>query len=118
MRRELFGERHESGIEKQHAVRRVIDDVADLVLEQPRIDGVANRADAGDPVIELEMPISVPGERRDAVADAHAEPLERLAEPFGTRFEIAIGVAMQPVLGRAGDDLGRATILGGVPDQR
>jgi len=118
MRREFLGQRQKPRIEKQHPVGGVIDDIADLLLEQPRVDGVADRADPGNAVVELEVPISVPGERRDAIADAHAELLECLAELFRAGFEITIGVAVQPVLGRAGDDLGRPTILGGVADQR
>ena len=55
------------------AILGVVDDVGDLVGEQARIDGVTDRADAGDAVVQLEMAVVVPGERRDALALADAE---------------------------------------------
>ena len=45
----------------------MIYDVNDLVIEQSGIDRVADRTDARDAVIELEMTIGVPGESADPV---------------------------------------------------
>ena len=91
---ELFEQRHEGQIGEQQPVLGVIDDPDDLVGKQPRIDGVVDGADAEDAVPGLEMAPGIPGERRDAVAEADAVPLEALRH-----FE------------RAAPDLG---IIGGV----
>ena len=73
MRRQLLHQRQEHRIDEQPGVLGVVDDEGDLLREQARIDGVADRADAGDAVVELEMAVVVPGERRDAIADADVE---------------------------------------------
>src|SRR5690242_4372480 len=61
MRREPLDQWSEARIEKQQPVRGVIDYVDDLVVEQPRVDRMADRADARDRVIEFEMAKCVPG---------------------------------------------------------
>ena len=69
-------------IEEDRAVFGVIDDEDDLIVEEARVDDVADRAHAGDGVIEFEMPVIVPGERRDAIALRDAEPRQRVGELF------------------------------------
>src|SRR5215204_309387 len=59
----------------------MIDDPADLLREQARIDGMVDRSNADDAVPAFQMPPSVPGERRDAVSQPDAvavEPLRKL----------------------------------------
>ena len=72
----------------------MVDDVGDLLVEQPRVDGVADRAHAGDGVVELEVAIAVPGQRADPVAWRDAQPLEHPGEPAGTPLRLAVGVAV------------------------
>src|SRR5262249_10506239 len=53
--------------------------------KEARIDGVADRADAGDGVVELEMAITVPGECRHPVAGFDAKPnqgVRQLPDPL------------------------------------
>ena len=78
---ELFQQRHEGQVDEHHAVFGVIDDPADLLGEQPRIDGVVDRADAEDAVPGFQMPPGVPGERRDAVAELDAVAAPAAAPP-------------------------------------
>jgi hypothetical protein len=70
---ELLDERHEGDVEEEQPVLGVIDDIADLLDEEPRVDRVADGADTGDAVVELVVPVGVPGEGRDAVAELDAE---------------------------------------------
>ena len=75
---DLFQDRHEGDVGHHHAVLRMIDDPGDLVGEQPRIDGVADRADSHDAVPGFEMAPGVPGDGGDAVAELDAVAIEPL----------------------------------------
>jgi hypothetical protein len=112
----LFQRRHEGQVDEHHAVLRMIDDPADLILEQPRIDGVVDRADAEDAVPALEMPRRVPGHRRHAVAELDAVLLQPLGHPQRALADFGvIGLNDRP-FDRARDDLALAVIFGGVVD--
>ena len=52
-------------VEAEHAVFGMVDDVGDLAWDQPRIDRMPYRAKTGDAVFDFEMPVVVPGQRRD-----------------------------------------------------
>ncbi len=106
----LLGHGDEGEIEEEQLILGVIDDVAQLVVEEARVDGVADRAHPRDAEIELEVPVGVPGQRRDAIAEADAVALQRLGEAFGARFEIGVAIAMNAALDGARDDLGVAVI--------
>src|SRR5215470_15396454 len=64
------------------------------------------------------MAIPVPGERRHALARSHAKTLERAGELARTAMGVAVGIAMDRPLDRAGDDLLVAVVTIRVPDQR
>src|SRR5579885_2833224 len=80
MRLQLLDERDEGEVEEDVAVLGMIDDVDDLLGEEARIDGMADRAHAGDAIIDLEMAKAVPGKRADAVRLLDAQPNERIGE--------------------------------------
>ena len=69
---DLFQHRHEGGVDHHHAVFRMVDDPGDLFGEQPRIDGMADRADAHDAVPGFKMAPGVPRDGGDAVAELDA----------------------------------------------
>src|SRR5438046_7357584 len=79
-RRELLQQRREAEVEEDVLVLGVVRDVGDLVREQPRIDRVDHRPGAGDRVVDLKMPVAVPGEGRDPLPGLHAEALQRAGE--------------------------------------
>jgi hypothetical protein len=84
----------------------VVDDVDELLGEEARVDGVAYGADAGDSVVQLEMPVSVPGKGRHAVAglDAKcAQPMRQLGDPL---VNVLVGGAVNAAFRRDRDDLG------------
>src|SRR2546423_14276198 len=83
VRRQSFDQRSKARIDKKEPVFGVIDYVHDLVIEQPWIDRVANRADPRDRVIELEMAEGVPGEGPDAVAGPGCQLQQRPRESVG-----------------------------------
>ena len=91
---DLLHQRQEGGVEEQRRVLGVVGDVGDLLGEQPRIDGVADRADAGDGEVELEVAVAVPGQRRHPVARLDAEPDQRVRQPAdalaGGRVAVAV----------------------------
>src|SRR3546814_3733176 len=66
------GERQQVGADKQYARFGLHQHRADLRRGQARVQRVAHRAHADDPVPAFEMPLRIPRERRDAVPGAHA----------------------------------------------
>src|SRR5262249_25594350 len=105
LRPEPLDQRNKARLDKQQPVLRVIDDVDDLIIEQRRIDRMANRADAGDAVIKLEMAIGVPGERADPVARRNAKPQQSFGEAPRTLLGLGIAIAVNGPVNQARDDL-------------
>jgi hypothetical protein len=70
-------------VHEEHAVGRVVHDVADLLREEPDVDGVQHGARRRHAEVELEMAMRVPRERADAVAGLDAERPERVRRPRG-----------------------------------
>ena len=67
-RRDLGEQRRKGRIREENGILRVGHDERDVLRRQARIDRVADRAHAGDAIIEFEMTEIVPGERRHAIA--------------------------------------------------
>ena len=84
---DLLQHRHEGDVGHHHAVFGVVDDPGDLLREQPRIDGMADRADAHDAVPAFEMAPGVPGDGGDAVAELDAVALAGSARPSARAHE-------------------------------
>ena len=61
----------EGRIDKQNGVLGLVEDPGDLVGMQPRVDGVADGADAGDGIEDFQVPVGAVGECRHPVARAH-----------------------------------------------
>ena len=90
LRLHSLDQRREGAIIKEDAVLRVIDDILELVVEQPWIERVENAAHADDPEPSDEMAVMVHRHGRHAVAWFHAKPFERLRQTPGscaTRFQ-------------------------------
>ncbi len=119
LRRQALDQRQEHRVGEQIAVLGVVDDVGDLVREQARVDRVADGADARDAVVELEVPVIVPGERRDPVALADPElRLQRVGQLPDPAAERGIGDPVRGLVGAAGDHLRLAVIVGRVVEDR
>ena len=77
----FLDQRQEREVEEDQPVAGMVDDVGELVVEQPRVDRVDDRAHPRYAVVELEVAITIPGERSDAVARSDAQPGQRVGEP-------------------------------------
>ena len=108
MRRQRFEQRDEGHVDEDVAVVGVIDDVRNLRRVQPRIDRMAHGADPADAVVALEVPVAVPGDRRDADAFNDPQRAQRVREPRRPRLGVPIGVAVNRPFDRARDDLAAA----------
>ena len=93
-RRELFDQGHEAEVKQHIAVLGVVDDIGELVREQARVDGVADRAHARHSEISLEMTVAVPGQCANALGLAHAQRRQRLGQLPGALVRRAIGAAV------------------------
>ena len=113
---DLFQQRHEGEIGDHHAVFGVIDDPDDLLGEQPRVDGVIDRADADDAVPGLQMPPVF----QASVATRSPSLMPSLSSrcaTFSARARICSVVGFDDrAFDRAGDDLALAVKLGGMVD--
>jgi hypothetical protein len=98
--------RNEARVYKEEAVRRMVDNVHDLVIEQPRVDGVTDGAYTRDAVIQLEMPEGIPGEGAYSVTGLDPEPQQRAGEPLGSALGLSVGVAMDRSFDGSRDNLG------------
>ncbi len=85
--------RHERVVDEQHAVLRVVHDVADLLREEPDVDRVEHGARRRHAEVELQVAVRVPRERADAIARPDAERPERVGEPGRPPCDVAVGVA-------------------------
>ena len=108
----------EGQVEEHVLVLGMIDDVADLLGEQARIDGVTHGAAARGGVVDLEMAEAVPGQRADAIRRPHPERAERVGELARAPVCVPVGVAVDAALDHARDDLGVPVVALGVTDQR
>ena len=113
---ELFDQRQEGCVEEQRRVLGMVGDVSDLLGEQPGIDGVADGADAGDGVVELEVAVAVPGQRGHPVSRLDAEPDQRIGEPADALAGSAVAVAVEAAFHGLRNDLDVGIDLGCIVD--
>src|SRR6516162_11012018 len=94
LRRQPLDQGDEAGIDEEKPVAGVVDDIDDLVIEQPGIDRMADRADTGDRVIELEVAESIPGKRPDPVARFDPEQRQCPGQLFGATLGLRVSITM------------------------
>ena len=98
-------QRQQRRVDEQHSVRRVVDDVLELLREQSGVDGVHDGAHARHRIVELEVAVVVPGQRRDPVAGLDAGGRQRVGELAGAAEHVAPGAAVSRRVHRDRDDL-------------
>ena len=79
----------------------MIGDPGDLGGKEPGIEGVIDRARAGDAEPGLDMAMSIPGQSRHPVAALDAAAGERAGQLQGTAMDFGIGGAMTAAFDRA-----------------
>ena len=114
--RQFLDKGHKGEIEEKNAVRGMVDDEDDLILEEARIDGMVDGTDTGDAVPAFKMPPSVPGKGCDAVAEADAVTLQPLREFQGSEANRGVIGAVDRAFDGAGDDFALRVLRGGIID--
>ena len=105
LRGDLFQHRHEGEVDHHHAVFGVVDDPGDLLGKQPRVDGMADRADTHDAVPRFEVPPRVPGDGGDPVPELDAVAVEPLRHFQRALPYFGVSRAVNGSFDRAGDHL-------------
>ena len=113
---DFFQHRHKGDIGHHHAVLRMVDDPGDLIGEQPRIDGMADRTDAHDAVPGFKMAPRVPRDGGDAVAELDAVTVEALRNLHGAIADFGVIGAVDGAFDRSRHDFLRAVDRRGVLD--
>ena len=92
----------------------MVDDIGHLVRRQARVDGMADRADTGDGVIQLQVAVAVPGQGGDPVAGFHAQRHQAVGQPCHPLQGPCVALAVQAALDRDRYDFRLAVNAGAV----
>jgi hypothetical protein len=111
-------QRQEGEVEAQDLVFGMVGDPGDLVGVQARVDGVQHAAAAAHAVVQLQVPVAVPGQRGNAVAEEQLLPVQRIGHLPGTRCDSAPRGAVDIAFDAARDDLAVAVVALDELDQR
>ena len=114
-----FEARHgggEGGVEEDHAVFGVADDVAQVVLEKADVERVQDGAHRRHREVELEVAARVPAEGRDAVAGADPESLQRRGQATRAGDHLAVGGTLDGVVRPADHLAAGEQLLGALGD--
>ncbi|MCY1501317.1 hypothetical protein D9M68_353840 [compost metagenome] len=115
---DLFDERQEVQVEEEDTVLRVRGDPHQLVGVQPRIERVQHAARPGDRVIQLHVPVAIPGQRGHRRAGRHVERAQRVGQAARARRQVAKGIAVNVAFDAARHDLLIAVVPLGMAQQR
>ena len=115
---ELLDQGQQVGVDEDHPVLGVVDDVGELVGREPGVEGVQHPPAARHAEVGLEVAVVVPRQRGDRGAALDAEVVEGPHELLGPAGEGAVVVAVDGAVGEAGDDLGVAVAAAGVGEQQ
>ena len=102
---DALDDRHEVQVDEDDLVLGMVGDVGHMLGRQARVQRVQHGADAGDAEIELEMPVGVPGDGADPVAELDAQPLQRFGQLLGALVRVLVAVAVDRPLDGARHDL-------------
>ena len=97
--------REQGGVDEQRRVLRLPDDEGELVGEDAGVERVEDASRAGDAVVELQVAVVVPAQRRHPVAAFEAEAIECAGDAGRAREHVAVGVSVDAARDLAGDDL-------------
>ncbi len=91
-------ERNQRLVYEKDLVLGVIDDEFQVLWKQAQVEGVQDGAHAGHCVIQLEVPVVVPGQRGHPISRLDAEPLERAGQAVDAADHLPVGDAVEPLL--------------------
>ena len=98
-------QRHEGQIGHDDPVLGVVDDPGDLFGKEAGIDGVIDRAEAGDAVPGLEVAVAVPGQGGHAVAELDPVALQTFGDLERPFADLGVGRPVHRTLDRPRRDL-------------
>ena len=104
LRRDLLPQRQQRLVDEHDAIVRVVDDEAELVGMEAKVERVKDAAGQWDAEVGLEMLIVVPCERGNPVAGTDPELLQRPRQTPGPRGEVGEGVPVKRPVRAARDD--------------
>ncbi len=107
-------QRREHLVDEDDPVFCVVDDPADLVRMQARVQGVAHRTDPHDAVPDLQVPGAVHGQGRHPIPRPHAQLQEEVGHLPGAPVHLGIGGSHDRAFDRAGDDLAASVAFCGM----
>ena len=83
-------------VHEQHRVLRVVDDIRELVGEEPDVDRVEDGPHARHGEIRLEVPVAVPPEGAHPFASLHTEARERVGQLRHADVVLGVVVTVDP----------------------
>ena len=105
-------------VAEDRLVAGMVDDVGELVCEQPHIERMEDPAAAGNTEVELQMVVGVPAEASDPRVRGNTERIERPTELATPGCPPAVG-ATAGAAGQTGHDLlARRELLGSFQEVR
>ena len=97
-------QRQRRGVDEDHAVFGVIDDVGELRGKEPDVERVTHGPATGNAEVHLKMLVVIPGERADAVTRFDPETGQRRGQLPAASMQIGIGVRVHRAIGLPGVD--------------
>src|SRR5947209_4018475 len=116
-RSKSFDDRGKGAIVEDDTVLGVVDDISQLVIEQPRIKRVENAAHADDAEPRYQVPVVIHCQRCDTFSGPHPESLESLGELPRSSGNLDPVGADSHAVGARRDDLARAVLAFGMVHQ-
>ena len=116
-RRKSLNQLDERQVEKQHSVFGMVGDVDDLIVKQPRVDGVGHPAHPRNAIPAFDVAIGVPRQRRNSVADANVQTPQRRCHLPRAAMHCPPVAAVLTAFARQADDLAVAMVDSGMVDQ-
>src|ERR1700722_15214770 len=93
-RSQLLDKRRETNVKKKQLILCMIDDVLNLLWEQPWIDGVTHRPYARDTKKYLQVPVAVPGQGSDSITLANPKGRQCPCKLSGTTIDVGVSATM------------------------
>ena len=108
----------EAHVEAEHRIFCVIDDPADLIRMQTRIERVQHAARAADTKVELQMAVTIPGQGRHPVTELQFHGVERVGNLTRAHCHFLVGVTVDVAFNPARNDFTFAVMAFGKFDKR
>ena len=103
-------QRHERLVDEDHLILGVVDDVGELIGEQPDVERVQHRPHTGNRHVELEVALVVPRERPDPIPVLDPQSPEHAGKSIDALGHLAEARAHRSLLGERRHLRGRVAV--------